>query len=161
MMYKVSAAFIMCISVTLALASNQAFGQSGAALGGRAASTHSTSHPSITRSLHHQNRSAMLHHRNRRNIQPFFNGGFCCETLNGVPNTEVAQPPGSMSGDFHYTFKNEVPWDWAHSLPPNFFGAAPADSPAPAVSYAPGCRTQTVTAPGTDGKDQTINMVRC
>jgi hypothetical protein len=66
-----------------------------------------------------------------------------------------------MSGDFHYTFKNEVPWDWAHSLPPNFFGAAPADSPAPEVSYAPGCRTQTVTAPGTDGKDQTINMVRC
>ena len=160
MMYKVCAAFTMSISMALVLASNQAFGQSGAALGGRAASTHSTSHPSITRSLHHQNRSAMLHHRNRRNIQPFFNGGFCCDSLNGLPGVDFAPAP-AMTGDFHYTFKNEVPWDWAHSLPPNFFGAAPADFPAPVVSFAPGCRTQTVTAPGADGKDQTINMLRC
>ena len=159
MMYKVSAAFIMSISVALALASNQAFGQSGAALGGRAASV-STFQPLATRSLHHLNRRNMLHHLNRRNIQPFFNGGFCCEPLNGLPGVDLAPAP-AMTGDFHYTFKNEVPWDWAHSLPPNFFGAAPADSPAPGVSYAPGCRTQTVTAPGADGKDQTINMLRC
>ena len=159
MMYKVSAAFIMSISVALALASNQAFGQSGAALGGRAASV-STFQPLATRSLHHLNRRNMLHHLNRRNIQPFFNGGFCCEPLNSLPGVDLAPAP-AMTGDFHYTFKNEVPWDWAHSLPPNFFGAAPADSPAPGVSYAPGCRTQTVTAPGADGKDQTINMLRC
>ena len=157
MMYKVSAAFIMSISVVLALASNQAFGQSGAVQAGRAASVQ-TFQPLVTRSLHH-NRRNMLHH-NRRNMQPFFNGGFCCESLNGLPGVDLAPAP-AMRGDFHYTFKNEVPWDWAHSLPPNFFGAAPADSPAPEVSYVPGCRTQTVTAPGTDGKDQTINMLRC
>ena len=74
MMYKVSAAFIMSISVVLALASNQAFGQSGAVQAGRAASVQ-TFQPLVTRSLHH-NRRNMLHH-NRRNIQPFFNGGFC------------------------------------------------------------------------------------
>ena len=78
MMYKVSAAFIMSISVVLALASNQAFGQSGAVQAGRAASVQ-TFQPLVTRSLHH-NRRNMLHH-NRRNIQPFFNGGFCCEIL--------------------------------------------------------------------------------
>ena len=160
MMYKVCAAFTMSISMALVLASNQAFGQSGAALGGRAASTHSTSHPSITRSLHHQNRSAMLHHRNRRNIQPFFNGGFCCETLNGVPNAEVAQPTGPISGDFTYTYKNDFPWDWAHRYPPNLFATPPEPIPPP-VSYRPGCAAQAVTVPGADGKDQTINMICC
>ena len=51
-MYKICAAFTMSISVALVLASNQAFGQSGAAQGGSSASMHSTSHPSVTRSAH-------------------------------------------------------------------------------------------------------------
>ena len=32
----------------------------------------------------------------------------------------------------------------------------------PAVSpYVPGCHGQNVTVPGADGKDQTVNIVRC
>jgi hypothetical protein len=151
MMSKMCAAFIMSISVALTFACNQAFGQSRVGHGGSTASTHSTFHPLATQSLHHLN---------RRNIRPFFQaeGGFCCGPLNGLPGVDLAP---AMTGDFHYTFKNDVPWDWAHRLPPNFFGAAPAESPAPDVSYAPGCRTQIVTAPGADGKDRTIDMVRC
>ena len=152
MMYKVSAAFIMSISVVLALASNQAFGQSGAALGGRAASV-STFHPSVTRSPHH---------RIGHNRGAFFptNGGFFWGPSNGVPNVEVAQPTGPISGDFNYPYKNDFPWDWAHRYPPSLFATPPEPIPPP-VSYRPGCAAQTVTVPGTDGKDQTINMIRC
>jgi len=148
---KVCAAFIMFVSVGLVLVSNQAFGQSGVDNSGISASMHSTLHPFVTRSLHHLN---------RRNITPFFpvDGAFCCGLRNDLPAVDVAP---SMTGDFQYTFKNDVPWDWAHRLPPNFFGSVPADSSAPEVSYARGCGTRTVTAPGVDGKDKTISMVRC
>jgi hypothetical protein len=154
MMYKVRAAFVMSISVALALASNQALGQSvGAARGGSAASTHSTFHPSLTRSPHH---------RIARNGRVFFptNGGFFFGPSNGVPNVELAQPAGSISGDFNYTYKYDFPWDWAHRYPPSLF-ASPPEPPAPPVAYQPGCAAQSVTVPGADGKDQTINMVRC
>jgi len=153
MMYKVRAAFIMSISVVLALASNQALGQLGAARGGSSASTHSTIHPSVSRALHH--RIA----RNRGAFLPT-TGGFFWGPSNGVPNVEVAQPGASMSGDFNYTYKYDVPWDWAHRYPPSFF-ASPPEPLAPPVAFQPGCAAQTVTVPGADGKDQTINMVRC
>ena len=152
MMYKVCAAFTMSISVVLVLASSQALGQSGAAQGGSSASMHSTSHPSVTRSPHQ---------RIRRNEGAFFptTGSFFWGPSNGVPNVEVA-PTGSISGDFNYTYKNDFPWDWAHRYPPSLFAAPPEPTPPP-VSYRPGCAAQTVTVPGADGKDQTINMMRC
>jgi hypothetical protein len=154
MMYKVCAAFIMSISVTLALASNQAFGQS-AVQGGSSASMHSTSHPSVIRSPHHRI------DRIDRNRGAFFptTGGFFWPS-NGVPNVEVAQPTGPISGDFTYTYKNDFPWDWAHRYPPSLF-AAPAEPIPPPVSSRSGCAAQAVTVPGADGKDQTINMIRC
>jgi hypothetical protein len=148
MMYKVYAAFIVSLSAALTLASNQAFGQLGAAHGGVSASTHSTFHPSVTRSPHHHN---------RRNIGTFFPGDFFWGPWNGQPNVEVTQP---ISGDIHYTYKFDVPWDWAHRYPPSFF-ASPPEPPSPPVAYRPGCPAQTVTVPGADGKDQTVSMVRC
>jgi hypothetical protein len=153
MMNKVCAAFTMSISVALAFASNQALGQSGAAQGGRSASMHPTSHPSVTRSPHQ---------RIGRNRAAFFptTGGFFWGPSNGVPNVEVGQPTGSISGDFNYTYKNDFPWDWAHRYPPSLFAAPPEPTPPP-VSYRSGCAAQTVTVPGADGKDQTINMMRC
>jgi hypothetical protein len=152
-MYKVCAAFTMSLSVALTLASNQAFGQSGPAQGGRSASMHSTSHPSVTR---------LPHHRIGRNVGAFFptTGGFFLGPSNGVPNVEVAQPMGPVSGDFNYTYKNDFPWDWAHRYPPSLF-ATPFEPTPPPVSYRPGCATQTVMVPGADGKDQPINMIRC
>jgi len=152
MMYKVCAAFTMSISVVLALASNQALGQSGPAQHGSSASMHSTSHRSVTHSPH----------RIDRNRGAFFptTGGFFSGPSNGVPNVEVTQPTGAISGDFNYTFKNDFPWDWAHRYPPQLFATPPEPLPPP-VSYRPGCAAQIVTVPGADGKDQTINMMRC
>ena len=153
---KVCAACIVSLSVAFTVASNQAFGQ-WAAHGGRSVSTHPTFHP-FTRAPHRVHRLARLH---GRNVGSFFPGSFFLGPSNDLRNVEVAQPIGPVSGDFYYTNKYDVPWDWASRFPPNFFGSPPPEQLAPMVSYAPGCNTQSVTVPGADGKDQTVNMVRC
>ena len=162
MTYKVCAVFITSLSVALTLTSNQAFAQSGVekgARGGVSASTHSIFRSHFLRNQH--NRRNAFFQRNRRN-NTFFpaTGGFFGGPWDGVPNLDVAQPMGPLSNDFTYTYKYDVPWDWAHRYPPSFF-ASPPEPPAPPVFYRPGCAAQTVTAPGADGKDQTITMVRC
>ena len=149
MMYKACAAFMMPLSVALTLASNQAFGQSSH--GVSSASTHSAFHPSVTRSL--------LHDRRNRAFFPT-TGAFFWEPSNGVPNVVTPPIPSPITGDFNYTYKYDVPWDWAHRYPPSFF-ASPPEPPRPQVAVRPGCAAQTVTVPGIDGKDQTVNIVRC
>jgi hypothetical protein len=154
MMYKVYAAFIMSLSVALTVASNQALGGSGAVHGAVSASTHSPFHPSVTRSPNHHNG------RNRGIFFPAAEG-FFWDPSNGEPNVDVTPPiSGPTSGDINYTYKYDVPWDWAHRYPPSFF-ASPPKPPSPPVAYVPGCPAQTVTVPGEDGKDQTVSIVRC
>ena len=150
MMYKVYAAFIMSLSVALTFASNQAFSQSETSHGGVSTSTHSPFLPSGTR------------HHIRRNGGNFFPaaGGFFWGPSNGQPNMEVTQPIGPISGDINYTYKFDVPWDWAHRYPPSFF-ASPPEPASPPVEYERGCPAQTVTISGPDGKDQTVTIVRC
>ena len=151
MMYNVYAAFIMSLSVGLTFASNQAFGGSGAGHGGVAASAPSTFHPSVARS---PNRHTGRH---RGTFFPAAGGFF----WDGQPNGEFTQPmSGPTSSDINYTYKYDVPWDWAHRYPPGFF-ASPAGPSSPPVAYVPGCSRQTVTVPGADGKDQTVTVVRC
>jgi hypothetical protein len=63
---------------------------------------------------------------------------------------DVAQP---ASGDVHYTYTYDVPWDWAHRFPP---AVAPSDRP-----YVSSCPTETVTLAGRGGAEKTINVIRC
>ena len=151
MIYKAYAAFIMSLGVAFTLASNQAFGGSGAGHGGVSAARHSPFHPSVTRSPHHQN---------RRNLGTFFPGagGFFWGPSNGQPNVEVAQPIGPISGITNFTCTYDIPWDWVHRCPPVV--SPPEPAPPPMARVSP-CPAQTVTVPGADGKDQTISMVRC
>ena len=146
-MYKACAA----LSAVMILASSQASGQPEAAPGRSVAPKHSHFHPS----------GSPRHHIGRHS-GPFFpaTGGVFLGDSNGPSNVEITQPIGPISGDFSYTYKYDVPWDWAHRYPPSFF-AGPPEASAPIVNYRPGCATQTVTVPGADGKDQTINMIRC
>jgi len=149
MMYKVYAAFLMSLGVALALASNEALGGPKAGHGGVSASTHSTFHRTFARSHHHG-----------RNRGAFFPGGFFWGPY-GEPYADIAPPiSGPVSSDINYTYKFDVPWDWAHRYPPSFFESSPQPS-SPPVAYVPGCARQTVTVPGADGKDQTVNVVRC
>jgi len=57
-----------------------------------------------------------------------------------------------MSTDITYTYKQDVPWDWAHRYPPN---VAPSERP-----YVPACSNEPVTVPGRSG-EQTVNVMRC
>jgi hypothetical protein len=66
------------------------------------------------------------------------------------PMVDVTPP---ASGDMHYTYTQDVPWDWAHRYPP---AVAPSDRP-----YVSSCPAESVTVPGRDGKDQVINITRC
>ena len=151
MMYKVYAAFLVALGIVVTVASNQAFGGSRAGHGGVSASTHSPFHRSFARMHHHG-----------RNRGDFFPGDFFCGgDFSGPydqPYSDVAPPiSGPISND-----KNQfdIPWDWAHRYPPGYFGSTP-ESSSPPVAYVPGCAKQIVTVPGADGKDQTVNVVRC
>jgi hypothetical protein len=149
-MYKeLYAALILSLGVTAA--SSHAFGGAVASHGVVSAPMHSTVHSSVARSPNHH------HGRSAGNFFPA-TGGFFWDSQ---PDEGIAPPiSGPVSGDINYTYKYDVPWDWAHRYPPGFFGSPPA-SPVPPVSYTPGCPAQTVTVPGADGKDQTVTVVRC
>jgi hypothetical protein len=147
MMRQVCATFIASLSVAFILASNQAFGQlRAAAPNGSPPSTHSSGH------------HGALHHR--RNIGTFFPavGGFFGGPFNGQPNVNLDVRQTITDGIYTCTY--DIPWDWVHRCPPSFFASPPVPPPPP-VAFRPGCSGQTVTVPGADGKDQTVNMLRC
>ena len=149
MMNKVYAVLILSLGATVA--ASHAFGGPGTGHAVASAAAHSSVHPSITRSPHHHP---------GRTVGNFFpaTGGFI---WNSQPDEAIAPVvSGPISGDINYTYKYDVPWDWAHRYPPGFLGSPPAPL-APSVSYTPGCPAQTLTVPGADGKNQTVTVVRC
>jgi hypothetical protein len=160
MMYRVYAAFIMSLGVAVSLvglASDQAFGRS--AVANASASMHPTFRPSFRPPF-----ARSLNHHNRRNREIFF-PAIEAFPFDGASYGDFSPPisgpisGGPLSNDINYTYKYDVPWDWAHRFPPGFFGTTPESSSS--SSSVPGCSVQTVTVPGTAGKEQTINMVRC
>jgi|SRR6476620_11731607 hypothetical protein len=128
----------------LMLAAGEAFAGAGAGQGTTSA-THAASRPSIARSLGH--------HRGHRG-DAFWPGVVDGDygPAYGEPGPDVTPPP---SGDVHYTYTYDVPWDAVHRFPPN---VAPSTRP-----YVPDCTSQTVTVPRDDGAEQTanINVIRC
>ena len=115
MMYKAYAVLILSLGATMA--TSHAFGGPRAAHGVVSPSMHSTLRSSVARL---PNR---LHRRNEGNFFPA-TGGFFWDSEPG----EGVTPPvsGPVSGDINYTYKYDVPWDWAHRYPPGFFGSPPA-----------------------------------
>jgi hypothetical protein len=148
---KLYGAFIASLSVVaLLLPANETFARSGAA--GRAptfAPTHSVSRPAFAQSFRN-------HRRGRGGILwPAYgdyygsNGDFYGSS-NGEPFADVTQP---VSGETKYTYKYDVPWDWAHRYPPMVI---PSDRP-----YVPSCPAENVTVPGQDGGERTVSIMRC
>jgi hypothetical protein len=78
-------------------------------------------------------------------------GGYFYEPSIGEPPLDVAPP---TSGDTHYGYTDDIPWDWAHRYPR-------ALTAPDAKAYVPDCPAQTVTVAGRDGKEQTVNILRC
>jgi hypothetical protein len=130
-------------AAALILAANETFAGTAAVSRGGAAPTHSFSRPSIGQPFRH-------HHRN--SFGAFWPGGDFPYGPNGEPVGDVG-PPASSGADVHYTYTQDVPWDWAHRYPP---AVAPSDRP-----YVPSCGAEAVKVPGRYGEEQTINITRC
>ena len=90
-------------------------------------------------------------HNHRRGFSFWPGGGFY---YGGAPYGEpmAAQPALPTDINYTYTYKQDVPWDWAHRFPP---AVAPSDRP-----YVSNCSSEPVTVPGRGG-DQTVNVIRC
>jgi hypothetical protein len=143
MKYRVYGALVASLSVAaLMLVPNQASARSGAAPGGRFASTHPAFHAPGSRFFRHHRRSAIF--------WPGVVDGFNYAPSNGLPPVDATQPP---SGDVHYTYTYDVPWDWAHRYPP---AVAPSDRP-----YVSSCPEETTVFPGRDGRERSVNVMRC
>jgi len=127
----------------LLLAANPTFARSGAAHGGALASAHPISRP--------QAAQAFRHHR-RNNAAIFWPGvaGYDYGPSNGEPLADVPPP---ASGDVHYTYTQDVPWDWAHRYPP---AVTPSER-----AYVPSCPAENVTVLDRNGKEQTVSVMRC
>jgi hypothetical protein len=136
-MYRASVASLS--AVVLMLAANETFARSGAAPRGGVSPTHSISRPLIGHSFRH-------HRRNNEAsvVWPGISDDY--PPLNGEPMVGATQPG---SGNVHYTYTYDVPWDWAHRFPP-------AERP-----YVPSCPAESVTVPGRDGSERTVNIIRC
>jgi hypothetical protein len=149
MTYKMYAAFIASLGVALTLTSNGTFGASSAMRGGKSASTHSTSHPSVARSPHQ---------RRGRHSGAYWPtaGGFFYGQTNGEPEINVTEP---TPGNTRYTCTLDIPWDWVHRCPPF---ENPSPPPAPVfIPSVPGCPAHTTTVMMGNGKEQTVTIVRC
>ena|SRR6202012_4738291 len=132
--------------LALVLATSETFAASGGAHGGVAA-THGAGRAAFARSV--------AHHRRGRNAAAVYwpdSGYWDYGSTPGEPGVDVAPP---ASGDIHYTYTYDAPWDAVHRLPPN---VAPSTRP-----YVPDCSTQTVTVPRRGDPQQTanINITRC
>jgi hypothetical protein len=115
---------------------------------GGVASTRSISHAPIS----HAPMARSFRHHRRNHVGTFLPavGGFFDGPSNGEPMLDV---PQAVSGDMHYTYTYDVPWDWAHRYPP---AVTPSERP-----YVSSCPTEAVTVPGRGGGVQTVNVMRC
>jgi hypothetical protein len=127
-------------AVTLMFAAGETSARSGAVQGTSVAAARAMVHPAPGRAFRHHRRSFI-----GPGIGGFFYGP------DGVPLIDATQAP--PSNDYRYTYTYDVPWDWAHRYPPN---VVPSDRP-----YVSNCGSETVTVPGRDGTEQTVNVMRC
>ena len=140
MAYRICRALVgpICVAVVM-LAANESFARSGAAAArAGSASPHSP--------------LAFVGHHRRHHPGAFWpaTGGFFYGPSGGEPMPDVNQ---TISGDIRYTYSYDVPWDWAHRFPPM---VAPSDRP-----YVSSCPSETVTVPGRNGQERTVNVIRC
>jgi hypothetical protein len=153
MRYPGSRTLIASLSVlTLILATSETFaaGPGVAAVRGGAFAAHPAFRPGIGRPFGH--------HRGRNNAGAFFWPGYgdwgdYDGSTPGGYGTDV--PPPQASGDVHYTYTYDVPWDQIHRFPPNVLPSA--------RPYVPDCTAQTVTVPRRAGGEPTesVNITRC
>ena len=143
MAYRMYGAFICPLSVAvLILAANDSFARSAQATPrSGVASTHSFPRPPV-----------VGHHR-RGYPGAFWPATAAYELPSSYGEPMATATHQSITGDIRYTYTQDVPWDWPHRFPPM---VAPSDRP-----YVQSCNAETVTVPGRNGKERTVNITRC
>lgn len=89
------------------------------------------------------------HHRPGLGLWPA-GGYYYGAPYSGLPADAPPLPGNDVN--ITYTYKQDVPWDWAHRYPP---AVAPSDRP-----YVSHCSSEPVSVPGRSG-EQTVNVIRC
>jgi hypothetical protein len=148
MTHRMYGAFIASLSVAaLMLGANETIARPGAAPGAAPAAGFAAPHPMFRP----PGAQAFRHHHRRGNVGPFWpgTGGFYDGSPIGEALVDGGQP---ASGNFHYTYSYDVPWDWTHRYPLTL----PSDRP-----YVPSCATETVTVPARGGSETAVNVMRC
>lgn len=131
-------AFIASLgAAALLLAADAGFARSGVAPGAG------------VRPFHPVTSHAFRQHR-RNFVGPV--GGYYYPPDATAPVLDAAPPPPA-SNEVRYTYTQDVPWDWAHRYPPNVI---PSDRP-----YVSSCGAETVTVPGRNGGEHSVNVTRC
>ena len=146
MTHRMYGAFIASLGVAaLMLATSETFARPAAAPGAAPGHGFAAPHPMFRPPGAH----AFRQHHRRGNVGPFWpgTGGFYYGP-NGEALVDGGQP---ASGNFHYTYSYDVPWDWTHRYPLTL----PSERP-----YVPSCNTEVVTVPGRGG-DRAVNVTRC
>jgi hypothetical protein len=147
MTHRLYGAFIASLGVAaLMLGANETLARPGAAAAAAPGHGFAAPRPMFRPPGAH----AFRHHHRRGNVGPFWPGtaGGFYYGANGEPLADVGQP---ASGNFHYTYSYDVPWDWTHRYPLTL----PSERP-----YVPSCNTEVVTVPGRGG-DRSVNVTRC
>ena len=135
------------IIAALMFSATSAVAASGAAPRAAFAAPHPTFRPPVAGAFRHRHRHGVT--------GGFFWPGYgygddLAAPSYGAPAAEGLPP---ATGDIQYTTKYDVPWDWAHRFPPN---VTPSNRP-----YVPSCTDESVTVPGRDGADHSVNVTRC
>jgi hypothetical protein len=142
MTFKMLGVMASVAAVAVTLSAGETFARGGR--GGVAASSARSGEPIGPRPFLHQHRRGVA--------GGFFpGGGYYYGGPYGEPMADTSLP---LTNDVNvtYTYKQDVPWDWAHRYPPM---VVPSDR-----QYVPACSSEAVTVPG-QGGDQTVNVIRC
>ena len=149
MAYKKYGVLIAALGAAVLLsAANEASARSTSGHRAVVASKHSIAHSHFNR-FNRFNRRNNFFGNNFGGVWPAFD-----DSLYGSP---TGQPPMDLTQPIPSDIRNsqayDIPWDWAHRYPPL---VTPGDKP-----YVTTCPSETVTVPGRDGKEQTVNIMRC
>ena len=147
MTYRQHATLLASISLAALIFSASAAAAGSAAPRAAFAAPHPNIRPPVAGTFHHHHRHGV--------IGGFYWPGYgygddVAAPSYGAPTVEGAPP---AAGELQYTYKHDVPWDWAHRFPPD---VTPSSRP-----YVPSCTDESVTVPGRHGDDHSINVTRC
>ena len=146
MTHKIYGAFIASLGVAaLLFGANETSARPAAAPGAAPAAGFARPHPMFRP----PGANAFRQHHRNGGVGTFWpgTGGFYGAPYGDTP-IDVGQP---ASGNFHYTYSYDVPWDWTHRYPLTLQSDRP---------YVPSCNTEVVTVPG-HGGDRSVNVTRC